>query len=852
MIRVFVFAAVLALSAIRASAAPLTARELSDLIASDLAAGKSDEEIARDVGRIEMRERLTESALDALRGQGIGPKTAGVLELLKDDSEFLESGDASRGNPPAPPSADLDSILARARDYAARYVGALPDVVCTRVVRRFDNRPTLKVNEWLRLGALHQEDTIDDQVSFEAGREVDGQPLAGLSDWGEFGGVLSSILSPDVRAEMQWDRWETVAGQRLAVFRYSVDADHSQHTVVWCCDSNYRREIKPGYKGELFIEPVSGGIVRVTRQAILPPQFPTQRADTLVEYGPVDIGGRSYLCPTKSVTASLWRVGSASYVYSLNEARYDSYHRPAGAPAVAGPGRSVPTVAATVPATGTLLRVTTRVVDVSVVVLDRHGNPVNTLRKEDFEILDEGEARKISLFSAPARSQERQLAQPGETAVYESRKLARRPSVFANRKEGNASGDSPAIILVDLGTSSPEERAFAEKRIAIFLEQIPPDQRVGLYAASRDGVGVIHELNQSPSELVGQFKAWYRKAALQTGVVSPRCPTEQALAAITATANHLAPIAGHKSLIWVSGGHQLRPASNSPAIVPTLPLSESVQSCFHEETEAVRAANSANVSLYSIDFRGLQTLQPDASVVAGPLTLPAIPRGAVEAGPVALEQDHSIMRDVADRTGGSSFTETNDILGALGAAFADSRPAYSLGFYLQPPHFDGRYRRLDVRVPGRPDLKVRYRRGYVDAPEPDPDQQLKEAVDNPLDADEIALSAQVAGRKRGGFDLKLRIGVKDLDLQEESGYRRGQIRLFVVRRDESGRQLDHWDETLRLDFNPERYETLGKAGLEHHVAIQPNPDGASLRVVVRDEAGNLGSLTVPLSPSARD
>ena len=153
---------------------------------------------------------------------------------------------------------------------------------------------------------------------------------------------------------------------------------------------------------------------------------------------------------------------------------------------------------------------------------------------------------------------------------------------------------------------------------------------------------------------------------------------------------------------------------------------------------------------------------------------------------------------------------------------------------------------------GRPDLSVRYRRGYVDAPEPDPGQQLKEAVDNPLDANEIALSAQVADRKRGSYDLKLRIGVKDLDLQEDSGHRRGQIRLFVVRRDESGRQLDHWDQTLRLDVNPERYQTLAKSGLEYHLAVQPNPDGASLRVVVRDGAGNLGSLTIPLSPSARN
>jgi len=851
MTRIVLLTALLALIAVSVPAAPLTVRELSNLIASDLAGGKADGDIARDVSRVEMRERLTESALDALRGQGIGPKTAGVLELLKDDSEFLESGDASREPPPAPPSADLDSILARVRDYAARYVGALPDFVCTRVVRRFDNRPTLKVNEWLRLGALHQEDTITDRVSFEAGREVDGQPLAGLSDWGEFGGVLSSILSPDVRAEMQWDRWETVAGQRLAVFRYSVDADHSQHTVVWCCDGTYRREIRPGYKGELFIEPVSGGVMRVTRQAILPPQFPTQRADTLVEYGSVDIVGRSYLCPTKSVTISLWKVGSASFVNSLNEARYSSYHQPVGPqPDIhSEPFPPAPTVTKSTPAVGTLLRVTTRIVDVSTVVFDHRGDPVTNLTRKDFQILDQGELRKISLFSAPAPLEVRHWDQHRENAEYETRKLAQRPGRFSNR-EDSLRVDPATIILIDLGTSTPDERASAEGRIVKVLDQVQ-SQRIGLYAPTQDGVGTIHELNQSPSALVGQFEAWYREVALQRGVVSPNCPAEQALTAIARSADHVASIAGRKSLIWVSGGHQLR----TPVLLPgfgALPVPEAPQDCFHQENEAARAANVANVSVYSIDLRGLQTLQPDASEPSHQDTVPTSLHGGVPLALAALEKDHSIMREVAEDTGGRSFTETNDILGSLRSALTETDAAYSLGFYLQPPRFDGRYRRLEVRVRGRPDLSVRYRRGYVDAPEPDPDQQLKEAVDNPLDANEIAVSAQIADRKKDSYDLKLRIGVKDLDLQEDTGHRRGLIRLFVVRRDESGRQLDHWDETLRLDFNLERYETLGKAGLEHHLAIQPNPDGASLRIVVRDEAGNLGSLTVPLSPSARN
>jgi hypothetical protein len=39
---------------------------------------------------------------------------------------------------------------------------------------------------------------------------------------------------------------------------------------------------------------------------------------------------------------------------------------------------------------------------------------------------------------------------------------------------------------------------------------------------------------------------------------------------------------------------------------------------------------------------------------------------------------------------------------------------------------------------------------------------------------------------------------------------------------------------------------MRKSGLAYTQALKPNPKAISLRVVVRDEAGNLGSVTVPL------
>jgi len=47
---------------------------------------------------------------------------------------------------------------------------------------------------------------------------------------------------------------------------------------------------------------------------------------------------------------------------------------------------------------GPVLRATTRLVQLNVIVEDRHGKAVGGLRTEDFQLLDNGKPQKIALF----------------------------------------------------------------------------------------------------------------------------------------------------------------------------------------------------------------------------------------------------------------------------------------------------------------------------------------------------------------------------------------------------------------------------------------------------------------------
>ena len=89
----------------------------------------------------------------------------------------------------------------------------------------------------------------------------------------------------------------------------------------------------PGYHGELYLDPASGAIERVTLEAELGETEVVRKAAISVEYGPVDIGGTTYICPARSVAISQdmnrpgKTIGGAMPVTRINETRFTGYHR---------------------------------------------------------------------------------------------------------------------------------------------------------------------------------------------------------------------------------------------------------------------------------------------------------------------------------------------------------------------------------------------------------------------------------------------------------------------------------------------------------------------------------------------
>ena len=436
------------------AASRVTVEQLSEMLASAHASRLPDDEIAAELGGIELTERLTEPTLARLWPDQ-GGRTKVALWILVDESAFLDPPVSELPSDRPPDLAEQKTILAKAMSYALAYMNNLPNFRCKQLTRRFQGDPLAPMPHPAGVaGHLHLRDTVETELSFDNGAELrrSGQPTEGLTTSGEFGGILASPFFGGA-ANAKWSHWEMLDGKRIAGFDYTVKRAHSNFDLSWCCfagDQHWLHK-KVAYEGALFIEPGSGAVFRITRQAMnIPDGFPTRRADTVVEYRPVNVGGKLWLCPVRSITLSDsqvahgWNERHPPQVHILNVVQFTDYHKfgsestvvMAEIPATGQPDVSVPPPVsiepppeltatyqpASVPSllfgiveslppppapkapealvdTQAIFRVRTNVVTVRVVVRDRNGHPISDLRKEEFELRDNGQLQTISSFS---------------------------------------------------------------------------------------------------------------------------------------------------------------------------------------------------------------------------------------------------------------------------------------------------------------------------------------------------------------------------------------------------------------------------------------------------------------------
>jgi VWFA-related protein len=504
-------------------------------------------------------------------------------------------------------------------------------------------------------------------------------------------------------------------------------------------------------------------------------------------------------------------------------------------------------------------RVATRLIQVNVIVTDRHGDPVTGLTKDKFEIFDQGRPQKIVFFTE-------QRPQPSAAPP----RVGTGALVFSNRPDDRSEGShSMTVVLFDRLNTRFEESAFAKARLEKFLSGVRPDDRIALYGLS-SGLVVLHDFTDDAATLkraLDEFKPVESRETTVTTfkesntghpimdffnnkgdqVASDIYMTGRVgrtAAALEAIANHLIGISGRKSLVWVSSAFPMTIGYFQKRIMGANPQ----KGYFNADVErAGRALSNANVAIYPADAKGLATLTGGAfDASTSPNRIIYTVRPPAEQAPVI---EIETMQNLAEATGGRIFINTNDIGGAVRRAIDDSLYTYTIAYYPDHDQWNGKFREIKMKV-DRPGTEVRNRRGYLavaDTPTAGPPVSMDEIVRRPLPSTELAITAETEQIDQRQFKFHLRIDRSAMRFEPKDGRWDGQLEVLWVERAADGRDVMGHGQTLTFRLSPEAYAALPREGLKIASTETIDEKTVELRFAARDPGtGAAGSLYIPV------
>ncbi len=557
-------------------------------------------------------------------------------------------------------------------------------------------------------------------------------------------------------------------------------------------------------------------------------------------------------------------------------------------------------------------RAMTRLVVADVVVTDKSGQRVRGLTENDFTVLDNGKPQKISVFSFESRGPGASPAAPALPA-----------NVYTNRPEYDMPSGPLTIMLLD-GLNTPvADQGFARYKMLTYLDtQLQPGQPVAVYTLAgslrllqgfTDNVALLKAAVQhfSPQksiemEIEEVQKAYPNLHAVgDTGVrgggngpenlrlIYSRMSeftaeqtryaidvrVQRTIAALELLSRRMAGYPGRKNLIWVSAGFpiditsqvvQLTTDRDVLAEGPTAATPQvRVEKSYEDNLRRLGAElTDAQMSVYSVDARGLVgSTVADASRQgtneAGFLQTGAEYGAQVARSSGAIQSTQDTLLTLAAETGGLTFKNQNDIATAVATSVSDGSAYYLLGYYPDSKQWDGKFRKIQVKV-NRPDVMVRHRVGYF-AKDPtqwaknkeknDPDLGSAMNLGAPLSTMVIFDSRVVPPAPASKMQVPVEFLVNPRSIsgeQMKDGGLHFMLEFHVAAYSPEGKVVAHKDTAMDAPIKADRVQAYLQQGIPFKADLELGPGQYWLRLAVRDgRTGYLGSTEVPLTLASK-
>ena len=321
-----------------------------------LGANHEDAEAARQLSSVALTERLDSTRLASMLASRTaalhGKKTEQTLTTLSDESAFLPPPVAEISGDGPPDSNAQQHMISLLSHYLEQTITKLPDFFAVRTTTHYQDTAQFDAaHRRLEHEPMHLARSYKETVLYRNGSEI-ADPGSqkphkrnvkdpDLITYGTFGPALGFVQDAiNTPGALTWSHWEQSPSGVRAVFRYQVPPIKSG--LLGCClpdgdgTTGFQRLV--GYHGEITIDPSNGAILRLQAEADIHHFPPVSRSDIMITYGPVEIGGKTYICPQRSVsimrTRSLTMLGEwdesfltyGPWATLVNDISYADYH----------------------------------------------------------------------------------------------------------------------------------------------------------------------------------------------------------------------------------------------------------------------------------------------------------------------------------------------------------------------------------------------------------------------------------------------------------------------------------------------------------------------------------------------
>lgn len=495
-------------------------------------------------------------------------------------------------------------------------------------------------------------------------------------------------------------------------------------------------------------------------------------------------------------------------------------------------------------------------VEVDAVVTDAQGSFVRDLRREEFEILEDGRPQEISAFSLVDIPIER-----ADTPLFAPTVV---PDVRSNAREFN--GRIYLILLDDLHTAplrSQRVRAAARQFIEGHLGANDLAAVVvtsGRTDGSQEFTGNKTLLLRAVDKFMGRklrsetlekLDEYNRQRGLprtSDTVTDPRdfergYQARTMLGTLKRTAEWMGGIRGRRKAVVLIG-------EGIDYDIHNVFEGQYASTIMEDTREAIAAATRANVSLYTVDPRGL-TMGADETIEMGaPAEDPSL-----RLSPTGLQDEIRISQDslrvLAEQTGGVALVNANDFRDGFSRIVQANSTYYLIGFYSNNERRDGKFRKLTVRVK-RPGLEVRARRGYV-APRGRPpgparaggvSPELADALASPVPASGVPLRVFAAAFKGAAPNASVLVSVEidggRLTFKQGAGTFDDRVELWIAAVNDKGDVKDGKPSALDLKLRPQTHQRVTALGFRVTERLSLPPGKYQLRIGAKD--GNSTSV----------